>query len=91
MLNIDRHKKCTSRKVLSSVVSIMPKVTIYTLERIQSLFRQGLPPVAMFNELKTERSSASYVSVARIVRKIKLTGSIENYAREQRRPSLKQR
>ena len=59
----------------------MPIVTTYTRKRIESLLGQGLHPVAIFKELKTESLSASYSSVARIVRKIKLTGSTKNLAR----------
>ena len=62
----------------------MPKVTTYTRKRIESLLGQGLHPVAIFKELKTESLSASYQSVARIVTKIKHTGSTENLARSGR-------
>ena len=62
----------------------MPKVTTYTRKRIQSLLDQGLHPVAIFKELNTESLSVSYPSVARIVRRIKLTGSTENLARSGR-------
>ena len=62
----------------------MPKVTTYTRKRIQSLLGQGLHPVAIFKELKTESLSVSYPSVARIVRSIKLTGSTENPAKSGR-------
>ena len=62
----------------------MPKVTTYTRKRIQSLLGQGLHPVAIFKELKTESLSVSYPSVARIVGKMMLTGSTENLARSGR-------
>ena len=62
----------------------MPKVTTYTRKRIESLLGQGLHPVAIFKEFKTESLSASYQSVARIVTKIKHTGSTENLARSGR-------
>ena len=63
---------------------IMPKVTMYTWNRIQSLHESCLQPVKIFQELKSEGLCVSYPSVARIVNKLKLTGSIENHARSGR-------
>ena len=62
----------------------MPNVTMYTRNRIQSLHESCLQPVKIFQELKSEGLSVSYPSVARIVNKLKLTGSIENCARSVR-------
>ena len=62
----------------------MPKVTTYTRNRIQTLHESCLQPVKIFQELKSEGLSVSYASVARIVNKLKLTGSIENRARSGR-------
>ena len=62
----------------------MPKVKTYTRERMQPLLGQGLHPVAIFKELKSESLSVSYPSVARIVGKMMLTGSTENLARSGR-------
>ena len=62
----------------------MPKVTTYTRKRIQSLHERCLQPVKIFQELKGEGLNVSYPSVARIVNKLKLTGSIENHARSGR-------
>ena len=52
--------------------------------RIQSLHERCLQPVKIFQELKGEGLNVSYPSVARIVNKLKLTGSIENHARSGR-------
>ena len=62
----------------------MPNVTTYTRNRIQLLHESCLQPVKIFQELKSEGLSVSYPSVARIVNKLKLTGSIENWARSGR-------
>ena len=59
----------------------MPNVTTCTRNRIQLLHESCLQPVKIFQELKSEGLSVSYPSVARIVNKLKLTGSIENCAR----------
>ena len=56
----------------------MPKVSPYARKRIQSLHENGLQPLAIFKKLRDEGSSVSYQSVARIVIKIKLTGSVDN-------------
>ena len=56
----------------------MPKVSLYTRKRIQSLNENGLQPLAMFKKLRDEGSFVSYQSVARIAKKIKLTGSVDN-------------
>ena len=62
----------------------MPKVSTYMRKRIQSLHECGLHPVAMFKELKAKGLSASYPSVATIIKKFKLTGSLENLTRSGR-------
>ena len=62
----------------------MPKVSSYTRKRIQVFHERGLQPIAIFKELETEGLSVSYPSVARIVNKLVLTGSIENLARSGR-------
>ena len=48
----------------------------------------GLHPVAIFKELKAEGLSASNPSVARIIKKFKLTGSLENLTRSGRPKKL---
>ena len=62
----------------------MPKVLLYTRKRIQLLHENGLQPVAIFKKLRDERSFISYQSVARIVKKIKLTGSVDNFPKSGR-------
>ena len=57
---------------------------MYTRNRIKSLHESCLQPVKIFQEQKSEGLSVSYPSVARIVNKLKLTGSIENRARSGR-------
>ena len=59
----------------------MVKVSNYTREQIQALTECGLQPVVIFKQLQFEGLRVSYPSVARIVRKVKLTGSIKNSAR----------
>jgi len=59
----------------------MVKASNYTRERIQALTECGLQPVAIFKQLRFEGLPVSYPSVARIVSKVKLTGSIKNSAR----------
>ena len=56
----------------------MPKVPSYTQKQIQS------HPVVIFKEPMTESLSVSYPSVARIVRKIKLTGYTDDHSCETR-------
>ena len=62
----------------------MVKVSYYTRKRIQALTECGLQPVAIHKQLHSEGLRVSYPSVARIVNKVKLTGSIENSARSGR-------
>ena len=62
----------------------MVKVSNYTRKRIQALTECGLQPVAIFKQLQLEGLRVSYPSVARIVSRVKLTGSIENSARSGR-------
>ena len=61
-----------------SINSNMPKVSLYTRKRILSLHENGFQPLAIFKKLEDEGSLVSYQSVARIVKKIKLTGSVDN-------------
>ena len=57
----------------------MPKVSSYTRKRIQALDEFGLQPIAIFKQLVDEGLRVSYPSVARIVNKVKLTGSINAF------------
>ena len=56
----------------------MVKVSDYTRKRIQALTECGLQHVTIFKQLRIECLRVSYPSVARIVNKVKLTGSVEN-------------
>ena len=56
----------------------MPKVSSYTRKRIQALYQKGFQPIAIFKRLKEDGSKVSYTSVARIIDKIKHTGSVED-------------
>ena len=47
----------------------MPKITIYTRSRIESLYNQGSRPVKIFKELKEEGLKVSFASVTRIIKK----------------------
>lgn len=62
----------------------MLKVSSYSQKRIQALDEFGLQPIAIFKQLVDEGLRVSYPSVARIVNKVKLTGSIDNLARSGR-------
>ena len=62
----------------------MVKVSNYTRKQIQALTECGLQPVAIFKQLQLEGLRVSYPSVARIVSRVKLTGSIENSTRSGR-------
>ena len=55
----------------------MPKVSSYTRKQIQALYQKGFQPIAIFKRLKEDGSTVSYPSVARIIDKIKCTGSVE--------------
>ena len=62
----------------------MPKVSTYTRKRMQSLHEQNFHPVEIFKTLKGEDLAVSYQSVARIINKLKLTGSTNNLPRSGR-------
>ena len=62
----------------------MVKVSDYTCKRIQALTECSLQPGAIFKQLRFEGLRVSYPSVARIVNKVKLTGSVENSTRSGR-------
>jgi len=59
-------------------------VSTYTCKRIQSLHKQNLHPVEIFKTLKGEDLAVSYQSTARIINKLKLTGSMNNLPRSGR-------
>jgi len=62
----------------------MPNVSTYMLKLIQSLHEQNLHPKAIFKKLKGEDLAVSNQSVARIINKLKLTGSTDNLPRSGR-------
>lgn len=53
-------------------------------KRIQSLHEQKLHPVEIFKTLKGEDLAVSYQSVARIINKLKVTGSTNDLPRSGR-------
>lgn len=59
----------------------MVKVSNYTCEQIRVLSECGLPPIPIFKQLWFEGLQVSYPSVARIVSRMKLSGSIKNSTR----------
>ena len=75
-------------KRLNSELEIVPKVSDYTRTRIEVLDKQGLPPVAILRSLKNEGLSASLASVTRIVKKLRITGSVANLPRSGRPKKL---
>lgn len=66
----------------------MPKVSDYTRTRIEVLDKQGLTPIAILRSLRNEGLSASLASVTRIVKKIRITGSVANLPRSGRPKKL---
>jgi len=56
----------------------MPKVSDYTRTRIVVLDKQGLTAIAILRSLKNEGLSASLASVTRILKKLRITGSVAN-------------
>ena len=60
---------------LFTVTPTCRRFSLYTRRRILSLHENGFQPLAIFKKLRDEGSLVSYQSVARIVKKIKLTGS----------------
>ena len=66
----------------------MPKVSDYTRTRIKVLDKQGLTPFAILRSLRNEGLSASLTSVTRIVKKLRITGSVTNLPRSGRPKKL---
>jgi len=62
----------------------MVKVSNYAREQIQALTECSRQPIAVFKQLRFEGLRVSYPSVARIVSRVKLTGSIKSRARSGR-------
>ena len=59
----------------------MPKVSIYARQRIRAMTADGLKTAEIFKRLRIENLPVSFPSVARISKKVRLTGNIENDAR----------
>ena len=57
---------------------IMAKVSNYTTTRIELLHKQGLLPAELFTSLKAEGLLVSISSIVRIIKKLKITGSMAN-------------
>ena len=66
----------------------MPKVSDYTRTRIELLYKQDLHPAEIFKLLKKEGQLVSFASVTRIIKKLRLTGSVANLARSGRPTKL---
>ena len=66
----------------------MPKVSTYTRTRIELLHKQGLHPAGIFTSLKSEGLSVSFPSVTRIIKKLRITGSVKNLPRSGRPQKL---
>ena len=75
-------------KHTNSELAIMPKVSNYTRTRIEVLDKKGLPPVAILRSLKNEGLAVSLASVTRIVKKLRITGSVANLPRSGRPKKL---
>lgn len=66
----------------------MPKVSDYTRKRIELLDKQGLPPVEILRSVKNEGLLVSLASVRRIIKKLRITGSVANLLRSGRPAKL---
>ena len=54
----------------------MPNLSNYKQQRIESLHKENLPPVALFKQLKREELEVSLSSVTQMIKKYKITGSM---------------
>ena len=70
---------------------IMPKVSNYLRTRIELLDKQGLPPVGILRSLKNEGLVVSLSSVTRIIKKLRIIGSVTNRLRSGRPAKLSSR
>ena len=66
----------------------MPTVSNYTRTRIELLHKQGLHPAGIFRSLKSEGLLVSLASVSRIIKKLRITGSVANLPRSGRPAKL---
>ena len=70
---------CTYKIIpVETLVVIMPKVSNYTRTRIELLHKQDLHPAEIFKLLKGEGLLVNFASVMRIIKKLRLTGSVAN-------------
>ena len=56
----------------------MAKVSNYSRKRIEILYKQGLHPAEILRALKWEGLWASFSSITRIIKRLRLTGSVAN-------------
>ena len=66
----------------------MRKVLTYARTRIKLLHKQGLHPAGIFTSLKSEGLSVSFSSVTRIIKRLRITGSVSNLPRSGRPQKL---
>ena len=66
----------------------MPKISSYTRTRIELLHNQGLHPAGIFKSLKSEGLLVSLSSITRMIKKLRLTGSVANLPRSGRPKKL---
>ena len=62
----------------------MAKVSNYARTRIELLHKQGLLSAELFRSLKAEGLLVSISSIVRIIKKLKITGSVANLPRSGR-------
>ena len=66
----------------------MAKVSNYSRNRIEILHKQGLHPAEILKALKHEGLLVSFSSITRIIKKLRLTGSVANLPRSGRPQKL---
>ena len=66
----------------------MVKVSNYSRKRIEILRKQDLHPAEILKALKREGLLVSFSSITRIIKKLRLTGSVANLARSGRPQKL---
>ena len=70
------------------LIVIMAKVSNYSRNRIEILHKQGLHPAEILKALKHEGLLVSFSSITRIIKKLRLTGSVANLPRSGRPQKL---
>ena len=66
----------------------MPKISSYARTRIELLHNQGLHPAGILKNLKGEGLVVSLSSITRMIKKLRLTGSVANLPRSGRPKKL---